>query len=71
MLLKASADPNHMTMVSAAGKHCLLHLIKPTFFCARLVALYTATGGGGWGHPQGAVHMAAARLVCVFRDTNF
>ena len=22
------------------------------------------TGGGGWGHPQGAVHMAAARLGC-------
>ena len=20
------------------------------------------TGGGGWGHPQGAVHMAAARF---------
>ena len=20
-------------------------------------------GGGGWGHPQGAVHMAAARTV--------
>ena len=22
------------------------------------------TGGGGWGHPQDAVHMAAARLGC-------
>ena len=22
------------------------------------------TGGDGWGHPQGAVHMAAARLGC-------
>ena len=22
------------------------------------------TGGGGWGHPQGAVHMAAARFGC-------
>ena len=22
------------------------------------------TGGGGWGHQQGAVHMAAARLDC-------
>ena len=22
------------------------------------------TGGGRWGHPQGAVHMAAARLGC-------
>ena len=22
------------------------------------------TGGGGWGHLQGAVHMAAARLGC-------
>ena len=22
------------------------------------------TGGGGWGHLQGAVHMAAARLSC-------
>ena len=22
------------------------------------------TGGGGWGHPQGALHMAAARLGC-------
>ena len=21
-------------------------------------------GGGGWGHPQGVVHMAAARLGC-------
>ena len=23
------------------------------------------TGGGGWCHPQGAVHMAAARLGCI------
>ena len=23
---------------------------------------YTTTGGGGWGHPQGAVHLAAVRL---------
>ena len=22
------------------------------------------TGGGGWGHPQGDMHMAAARLGC-------
>ena len=22
------------------------------------------TGGGGWGHPQGAVHMTAVRLGC-------
>ena len=22
------------------------------------------TGGGGWGHPHGAVHRAAARLGC-------
>ena len=22
------------------------------------------TGGGGWGHPQGAMHMAVARLGC-------
>ena len=61
LLLKASADPNHMTMVSAAGKHCLLHLINPL-----LVALYTATGGGGWGYPQGALHMAAARVCLLF-----
>ena len=24
----------------------------------------SGTGGGGWGHPQGAVHIAAARLGC-------
>ena len=23
-----------------------------------------STGGGGWSHPQDAVHMAAARLGC-------
>ena len=23
------------------------------------------TGRGGWGHPQGAMHMAAARLGCT------
>ena len=22
------------------------------------------TGGGGWGHPQGGMHMVAARLGC-------
>ena len=22
------------------------------------------TGGGGWGHPQGDMHMVAARLGC-------
>ena len=23
------------------------------------------TGGGGWGHPQGDVHMVSARLDCT------
>ena len=25
------------------------------------------TGGGGWGHPQDDMHMAAARLGCTNR----
>ena len=29
------------------------------WFC---VSRKGGTGGGGWGHPQGAVHMVAARL---------
>ena len=37
-------------------------------FCALVsrfcVSRKGGTGGGGWGHPQGAVHMAAARLGC-------
>ena len=30
-------------------------------FC---VSRKSGAGGGGWGHPQGAVHMVAARVGC-------
>ena len=32
--------------------------------CRFCVSRKGGTGGGGWHHPQGAVHMAAARLGC-------
>ena len=46
--------------------YCTLH--KKDSFCVlahRLcVSRKGGTGGGGWDHPEGAVHMAAARLGC-------
>ena len=41
--------------------------LPPTIFiiCLVLIILHTQqTGGGGLGHPHGAVHMVAARLGC-------
>ena len=35
-----------------------------TLACGFCVSRKSGTGGVGWGHPQGAVHMAAARLGC-------
>ena len=35
-----------------------------TLACEFCVNRKSGTGGVGWGHPQGAVHMAAARLGC-------
>ena len=29
-----------------------------------LLGLAVKVGGGGWGHPQGDMHMVAARLSC-------
>ena len=26
--------------------------------------MFTLLGGGGWGHPQGGMHMVGARLGC-------
>ena len=49
LLLKASADPNHMTMVSTAGKQSLLRLInvffnfKQRFCCSNLTYRYVRT----------------------------
>ena len=36
---------------------CVVH----TWFC---VSRKGGTGGGGWDHPQGDMHMVAARLGC-------
>ena len=38
----------------------ILHTAQKRFCVSR----NGGTGGGGWGHPQGAVHMAAVRLGC-------
>ena len=38
----------------------ILHTAQKRFCVSRK----GGTGGGRWGHPQGAVHMAAARLGC-------
>jgi len=35
--------------------------VLATGFC---VSRKDGTGGGGWGHPQGDMHMVAARLGC-------
>ena len=50
--------------------HCTLHK-KDTLdlhmlahrFCFSRIRVH-GTGGGGWGHPQGDMHMVAARLGC-------
>ena len=43
---------------------CALH--RKDSLCARAcrfcISRKGGTGGGGWGHPQGAVYMVAARL---------
>ena len=51
--------------------NCALHRIASfpgrkelVLVCRFFVSRKIETGGGGWGHPQGAVHMAAARLGC-------
>ena len=46
--------------------YCTLHTkdylcVLTCRFCS---SRKVGTGGGGWGHQQGAVHMAAARLGC-------
>ena len=40
--------------------HCAEKIVSACLCISRK----SETGGGGWGHPQGAVHMAAARLGC-------
>ena len=37
---------------------------KIVLACRFHVSRKGGAGGGGWGHPQGAVHMTAARLGC-------
>ena len=39
---------------------CVLFMLARRFCVSRK----SGTGGGGWGHPQGAVHVVAARLGC-------
>ena len=39
---------------------CMLCMLARRFCVSRK----SGTGGGGWGHPQGAVHVLAARLGC-------
>ena len=38
--------------------HCAEKIVSAQVLCQQK----GWTGGGGWGHPQGAVHMAAARF---------
>ena len=53
---------------SSQGFKLMLKPFKP--YSALLVTSYCAlrrkgeTGGGGWGHPQGDMHMVATRLGC-------
>ena len=42
--------------------HHTAHCAENT--CRFCVSRKDGTGGGGWGHPQGDMHMVAARLGC-------
>ena len=46
--------------------HCALcrKYILCTLVCGFCVSRKGGTGKGGWGHPQGDMHMVAARLGC-------
>ena len=45
--------------------YCALHeKIVSVCLCKFCVSRKGGTGGGGWGHPQDAVHTVAARLGC-------
>ena len=47
--------------------HHTVHCIEKylcVLACRFCVSRKGGTGGGGWSHPQGAVHMAVARLGC-------
>ena len=39
-----------------------MHCAEKIVFAHLRAGSVCGTGGAGWGHPQGAVHMAAARL---------
>ena len=41
-----------------------MHCAEKIVFAHLRAGSVCGTGGAGWGHPQGAVHMAAARLGC-------
>ena len=45
----------HYTVLRRKDSLCVL----ACWFC---ISRKGGRGGGGWGHPQGAVHMVAARL---------
>ena len=62
-LIKLLYKPYSTVLVTS---YCALH--KKYSLCALACRFYVSrkggTGRGGWGHPQGAVHMAAAGLGC-------
>ena len=58
---------------------CIAHVCTTSYTMHTALACVSGkvgTGGGGWSHPQGAVHMAAALAGCRgtmddTRSTNF
>ena len=39
--------------------------IRPVYWYMYAISRKGGTGGGGWGYPQGAVHITAVRLGCI------
>ena len=44
--------------------HCAEKIVSACYMRRFCVSRKGGTGGGGWGHPQGGMHMVAARLGC-------
>ena len=44
--------------------HCAEKIVSARYARRFCVSRKGGTGGGGWGHPQGDMHMVAARLGC-------
>ena len=68
----AVLDTNYSVRISIALphlKHCIAELyykINPIVHhhTAQSMSRKGGTGGGGWGHPQGAMHMVAVVAGC-------